>query len=78
MFRRSNGLKPLDEEWHEKRQEARETAFSTDEFSPEEINRWDYDTARITGADNPRSFQMDPAIDLLGTAKVDVRDLPNR
>lgn len=78
MFRRSRGNKPLDSEWHEKRQEARKTAFSLAEFSQEEITRYDLDTARITGRDNPRTYEMDPAIDLLGTAKKDIRKMGDR
>lgn len=78
MFRQGESSKPVDEQWHLEREKARRTAFSTAEFSPQEITRWDLDTAQIDGSDNPRTFQYDPAIDILGTAKVDVRELDNR
>lgn len=78
MFRQSEGSKPVDSQWHIEREEARRTAFSLAEFSQEDITRWDLDTARVNGSDNPRTFTYDPAIDILGTAKVDVRDLDNR
>lgn len=42
------------------RQGARETAMSTDEFSPQEIEEWDLDTARIDGSDNPDTYTTEP------------------
>lgn len=78
MFPRSEGLKPIWSEWHEQRQEARETAFSLDEFGETEITKFDLDTAGITGQDNDRTYEWDPVIDLLGTSGTDVRRLKNR
>lgn len=42
--------------WHRRRQEARETAMSEEEFSEQEQNAFDLDTAGITGEDNPETY----------------------
>lgn len=78
MFREAESAKPLDKEWHLMRQKARTTTFSLDEWSDEEILRWDLDTARITGRDNPRTYTYDRTIDTLGENGTDVRTLDNR
>jgi len=77
-FRRSENMKPLDSEWHKFRQEARESAFSINEFSDEEINRYNLETARITGKENPRTYTVNRPIDLLGVNGIDLRTLFNR
>jgi len=78
MFARSEGAKPLDARWHEKRQRARETGFRTESFSEYEINRWDLDTAQIDGSDNPRVFTWKLAIDIFGVNGTDIRTLKDR
>ena len=74
-FRRSPSGKAIDSEWHTARREARENAFSINEFGDIEITRFDLDTARITGRENPDTYTLDPAIDLFGTAGKDIRSL---
>lgn len=77
-FRQSNGQKAIDPEWHEFRVEARETAFSLAEFSPQEITRYDLDTARITGRENSRTYTVSRPVDELGEGSADIRELPDR
>ena len=77
-FRESDTGKPLDSEWHEFRQEARENAFSINEFGDEEIVRYDLETARIDGSDNPDTFTGDRPIAILGHEFIDIRKLKNR
>jgi len=76
MFPQSADLKAVDSEFHKFREEARRTTYSKDEFSREEIIRYDLDTARITGRENPRSYKQQPTIDLLGEGGTDIRELP--
>jgi len=78
MFRQSASAKPVDAEYLQFRQHARETAYSLAEFSPEEINRYDLETARITGRENPETYEVDRPIDLLGSNYIDIRTLYNR
>ncbi len=78
MFRRSESGKRVDAGYHQFRQEARESAFSINEFSDEEINRYNLETARITGRENPRTYTVNRPIDLLGTNGIDLRTLYNR
>ncbi len=78
MFRRSESGKRVDADYHQFRQEARESAFSINEFSDEEINRYNLETARITGRENPRTYTVNRPIDLLGTNGIDLRTLFNR
>lgn len=59
MFPESKSAKPIDARWHEHRQDARENSFSINEWSQEEITRWDLDTADITGQDNDRTYTVD-------------------
>lgn len=47
-------------EWHRRREEARRTAMSDAEFGPIETERFDLDTADITGEDNPETFRSEP------------------
>jgi hypothetical protein len=77
-FKRSEGMKPIDPEWHRVRQEARESTFSLAEWSDEEITRYDLDTARITGRENPRSYKFTPTVDILNEGGFDLLSLPNR
>lgn len=44
----------------DRRQDARRTAMSEDEFSPQEIEAYELDTARITGEDNDRTYHVEP------------------
>lgn len=78
QFRESPSSKVTDEEWHRFRQRARKTAFSIDQFSDEEVTRFDLETAQIDGSDNPRSFTINRPIDLLGMNGIDLRDLRDR
>jgi len=75
LFKRSESGKHIDKEWHQQRQRAREIGFSLDEFSDEEITKYDLDTAGITGKDNPRTYTFSAAIDLFGVNGLDVRSL---
>lgn len=80
QFRRSPSARVVDREWHERRQEAREHAFnsSLNIFSDEEILKYDLDTARIDGSDNPRTYLMQRTIDVFGMNGTDIRTLRNR
>jgi hypothetical protein len=81
QMRRSPGARPLDREWHENRQRARETATNgTLElfFSDTEIIKYELETARITGAENPRVYTFRRAIDIFGVNGTDVRELRDR
>ena len=80
QFRRSNDVRVADAEWHRQRQRARESAFhsSLRIFSDAEIVKDDLETARITGADNPRTFMWNRALDVFGTNGTDIRELRNR
>ena len=78
MFRRSKSARPVDGEWHQRREEARRTAFSVNEFGPAEISKFNLDTARITGEDNPLSYTIDRPIDTLGENGRDIREDKNR
>ena len=80
QFRRSNDTRAVDADWHRQRQRARESAVnsSLSIFSDEEIVKYDLDTARIDGSDNPRLFMWQRTIDLFGTNGTDIRELRNR
>ena len=80
QFRRSNDVRAADRDWQLSRQRARESAFnsSLSIFSDEEIVKYDLDTARIDGSDNPRLFMWQRTIDLFGTNGTDIRELRNR
>lgn len=56
--------------WHEIREHARETAMSEEEFSDIEKERYDLETAQITGDTNDDSFTSEP----LGREPTDIRD----
>lgn len=73
---RANEGKPVDEEWHLRRQDARETAFSPEEFSPQERERFDLDDAGITGEDNPETFHGQDRLN--PDVEGDIRDVPWR
>lgn len=75
MFKRAESAKPVDADWHEFRQTARKTAFSPDEFSETEKVKYDLDTARITGEENPRTYTVDRPIDNLMDNGTDIRTL---
>lgn len=79
MHQRSNGGRGVHAEWHEFRDEARRTAFSAEEFSEIDQERYDLDTAGITGEDNPETYQGDGAlIETALTAEGDLRDQDGR
>lgn len=78
MFKRSESAKPVDSDWHQFRQLARETTRSTDAWSDEDINEYDLDTARITGLENDRTYIWDADIDTLGSNGTDIRTLDDR
>jgi len=80
QFRRSEGAKPINSEWHRQRQRAREQAFnsSLDIFSDTEITKYDLDTAQIDGSDNPRTYTFDRPLDKFGINGTDVRNLEDR
>jgi hypothetical protein len=73
-------VRPIDREWHEQRQRAREQAFnsSLDIFSDEEIVKYELEAARIDGSDNPRTYILNRTLDLFGTNGTDIRELRDR
>jgi len=75
MFERSRGSRAVSTDWHEFRLNARRNAYSKEEFSDEENIRYNLDTARITGRENPDTYTVDRPIDLLGTNGIDLREL---
>ena len=79
-FREATGSKPIDGEWHRKGREAKENTFSLNEWSEQEIIRWDLDTeTRIpTGRENPRTYTTNRPIDTLGENGTDIRTLDDR
>ena len=80
QFHRSNDTRAIDADYHRGRQRARESAFnsSLSIFSDAEIVKYDLETARIDGSDNPRLFMWQRTIDLFGTNGTDIRELRNR
>jgi len=49
-----------------------------DVFSDEERVKYDLETARIDGSDNPQTFRVDRPFDFLGLNGLDIRELRNR
>lgn len=80
QFRRSNDVRVADADWHRQRQRARESAYnsSLSIFSDEERVKYDLESARIDGSDNPRLFMWQRTIDLFGMNGTDIRELRNR
>jgi len=81
QMRRSPSARPLDADWHRRRQQAREQAYSGDLetfFSETEIIKYNLETANIDGSDNPRIYTWRRALDLFGVNGTDVRDLEDR
>jgi len=80
QFKRSEGAKAINAEWHRQRQRAREQAFnsSLSIFSDTEITKYDLDTAQIDGSDNPRTYTFDRPLDKFGINGTDVRNLEDR
>lgn len=64
-------------EYHRRRQEARETAMSKEEFSTIEQAKFDLDTADIDGTENPASFRIEPFDNYAGVVE-DYRDVDPR
>jgi len=78
-FKKDETGKRVDAEWHRFRADARRTAFTVDEFSDEDITRFNLETAGITGRDNPLTYTTDPRIDEEGTDRVtNLRTLDTR
>jgi hypothetical protein len=77
-FKRSEGAKAVDRDFHLTRQRARETGFRVAQFGDSEIVEYNLDTARINGSDNPLSYRVNRAIDFLQTNGTDVRKLRDR
>jgi len=72
-------MRPVDADWHRERERAREQAYNSNLssfFSEVEIIKYDLETARVDGSDNPRTYTVDRPIDVFGVNGVDVRDLP--
>lgn len=80
QFRRSNDVRAIDADYHLGRQRAREQAYNSSlaMFSDKERVKYDLETARIDGSDNPRLFTWRRAIDVFGTNGTDIRELRNR
>jgi hypothetical protein len=80
QFRRSPSARPIDREWHQERQRAREQAYdsSLSLFSDVEITKYNLPTAQIDGSDNPQTFTWDRPLDLFGINGTDVRNLEDR
>jgi len=80
QFRRSNSARAIDKDWHTNRERARKQAFNSSlaMFSEEEIVKYDLETARIDGSDNPQTYTVNRPIDLLGENGIDLRTLFNR
>jgi hypothetical protein len=77
-FKRSEGAKAVDSDFHRSRQRARETGFNVDMFGDSEIVKYNLETARINGSDNPHTYRVNRAIDFLGVNGIDVRELRDR
>lgn len=75
-FARGESQKAVWSEWHEERERARRTAFSLAEFSDEEINKYDLDTADVNGQDNPDTYTWNRP--LFPTERHDVREQDDR
>jgi hypothetical protein len=77
MFARADASRPIDERWHVARQTARESAFSLDEFGDIAIEKYDLDTARVTGRENPRSYTVEQSVEQDGITNsgTDIRTL---
>jgi len=76
MFKRGNSQKAVDSEWHEFRHEARKNAFDIQEFGPIDIEKYDLETARITGRENPETYILKRP--LYPQNRIDVRTLRDR
>lgn len=73
QFPYSDSSQWINAEFLEFRANARRTAFSAEEFDPIERERYDLDTAGITGEANPSTYITDPYGD---QNSVDRRDDP--
>lgn len=78
QFRRSPSARSLDEDWHRGRIRARRNYFSIEQASDVERVKYDLETARIDGSDNPRTYMWRRAIDVFGINGLDVRTLEDR
>jgi hypothetical protein len=77
MFKRDDSGSKISAEWHRQRQLARETAFSIDSFGAIEIEKYDLDTARITGDENPKTYKVEQVVeeDGMQSSGTDIRTL---
>lgn len=57
---RANGGSPIWRDWHVEREEARRSEMNEAFFGPIETERYDLDTAGITGEDNPETYRIEP------------------
>jgi GH25 family lysozyme M1 (1,4-beta-N-acetylmuramidase) len=78
MFPESASAKPVDKRFHRFRQDARTSSFSIGAYSDNDIERYNLETAQITGEDNPRTYLFMRNLDTLGETGVDIRSLKNR
>jgi len=78
LFRQSPSGKRIDSEWHTRRHQARTTTINLNQWSDEDIIRWNLDTAGITGRDVKRTYTLKRPYDTLGENGFDVRQLPDR
>jgi len=76
MFKRGNSQKAIDSEWHEFRRDARSNAFDIGEFGDIDIERFDLETARITGREKPDTYVFKRP--LYQQNRIDVRTLRDR
>ncbi len=75
MHEWANGSKPVSDEWHRTRQEAREKTFSLKEWDDIEIERYDLEengVSIITGKDNNETYRVETE----NGEVVDIRDAP--
>lgn len=56
---RANAGSKVWKTWHQGREDARQNAESIDEFSPQEQEKLDLDTADIDGREHPERFEID-------------------
>ena len=68
LHSRDNSGRKVDSDWHHFREKARRTSFSKEEFSDIDQERYDLDTAGITGEDNPESYNGRERFDVEGDA----------
>ena len=80
MFRRADGSRPVDSEWHHMGKVAKRTTVSLSEWSEQDIERWDLEkpTREPTGRETRRTYVNKRPIDLVGINGFDNRDDPRK